>query len=63
MINTLDLLRPIYQNTAVYGHFGRSEPDFTWELTDKADILRRAADISESTVSYSDVGIRQTDRV
>ncbi|MFT5260031.1 MAG: S-adenosylmethionine synthetase [Gammaproteobacteria bacterium] len=39
----LDLLRPIYRNTAAYGHFGRTEPEFTWERTDKADILREAA--------------------
>ena len=32
----LDLLRPIYQKTAAYGHFGREEPEFTWEATDKA---------------------------
>jgi len=39
----LDLLRPIYRNTAAYGHFGRTEAEFTWERTDKADILREAA--------------------
>ena len=36
----LDLLHPIYRNTAAYGHFGREEPGFTWELTDYADRLR-----------------------
>jgi S-adenosylmethionine synthetase len=35
----LDLVRPIYQKTAAYGHFGRKEPEFTWERTDKANIL------------------------
>jgi S-adenosylmethionine synthetase len=40
IINRLDLRRPIYKNTAVYGHFGREEEGFTWELTDFADILR-----------------------
>ncbi|MBN1207622.1 MAG: methionine adenosyltransferase domain-containing protein, partial [Myxococcaceae bacterium] len=35
----LDLLRPIYQKTAAYGHFGRSEKEFTWERTDKKDAL------------------------
>jgi S-adenosylmethionine synthetase len=40
---TLDLLRPIYQKTAAYGHFGRSEKEFTWERTDKKDALREAA--------------------
>ena len=39
----LDLLRPIYRNTAAYGHFGREEPDFTWERTDKAEALRDSA--------------------
>ena len=42
IIETLDLLRPIYRNTAAYGHFGRSEPGFTWEITDKADALKQA---------------------
>jgi S-adenosylmethionine synthetase len=41
IIRTLDLLRPIYTKTAAYGHFGRSGPEFTWEKTDKAEILRR----------------------
>jgi S-adenosylmethionine synthetase len=40
IIQSLDLLRPIYFNTAVYGHFGREEPNFTWERTDLADSLR-----------------------
>jgi hypothetical protein len=39
----LDLLRPIYAKTAAYGHFGREEPEFTWEATDKAALLRDAA--------------------
>jgi S-adenosylmethionine synthetase len=39
----LDLLRPIYEKTAAYGHFGREEPEFTWERTDKAQVLRAAA--------------------
>jgi S-adenosylmethionine synthetase len=41
IIRALDLRRPIYQNTACYGHFGRSDKDFTWERTDRADDLRR----------------------
>jgi S-adenosylmethionine synthetase len=41
IIKTLDLLRPIYKKTAAYGHFGRSEPEFKWEKTDKAEALRR----------------------
>ncbi len=43
MIRALDLLRPIYRKTSVYGHFGRTEPEFTWEKTDKAAALRRDA--------------------
>ncbi len=43
IIETLDLRRPIYKDTAAYGHFGRSGPSFTWERTDRADALRKAA--------------------
>ncbi len=43
LITMLDLLRPIYRKTAAYGHFGREEPEFTWEKTDKAALLRDAA--------------------
>jgi S-adenosylmethionine synthetase len=43
IIQMLDLLRPIYEKTAAYGHFGREEPEFTWERTDKAQALRDAA--------------------
>jgi S-adenosylmethionine synthetase len=43
IIETLDLRRPIYKPTAAYGHFGRSGPGFTWEKTDRADALRKAA--------------------
>ncbi|WP_309129252.1 methionine adenosyltransferase [Microbacterium sp.] len=43
IIEELDLLRPIYAQTAAYGHFGRDLPDFTWERTDRAEDLRRAA--------------------
>ena len=42
IVNMLDLLRPIYTKTAAYGHFGRSEPEFTWEATDKAALLKKA---------------------
>jgi S-adenosylmethionine synthetase len=42
IITMLDLKRPIYQNTAAFGHFGRDEPDFTWEQTDKVDALKAA---------------------
>ena len=43
IIRDLDLLRPIYSQTATYGHFGREEPDFSWERTDRAENLRSAA--------------------
>lgn len=43
IIKHLNLLRPIYQQTAAYGHFGRNEPEFSWERTDKAELLRDAA--------------------
>ena len=43
IVKMLDLLRPIYSKTAAYGHFGRDEPEFTWEATDKAAALRAAA--------------------
>jgi S-adenosylmethionine synthetase len=43
LVEMLDLKRPIYFKTAAYGHFGREEPEFTWENTDKADALRASA--------------------
>jgi len=46
IVTMLDLIRPIYQQTAAYGHFGRELPDFTWEKTDRADALRQAAGLS-----------------
>ena len=46
IVQMLDLLRPIYTKTAAYGHFGREEPEFTWERTDKAAELRAAAGIA-----------------
>jgi S-adenosylmethionine synthetase len=42
IIEALDLLRPIYAQTASYGHFGRELPNFTWERTDRADALKSA---------------------
>ena len=42
IVNMLDLLRPIYAKTAAYGHFGRSEPEFSWEATDKVQDLKKA---------------------
>jgi S-adenosylmethionine synthetase len=43
IIRDLDLLRPIYAQTSAYGHFGRELPDFTWEMTDRAELLKKAA--------------------
>jgi S-adenosylmethionine synthetase len=45
IIEHLKLLRPIYRKSAVYGHFGRNDPDFAWERTDKADMLRKESGI------------------
>jgi S-adenosylmethionine synthetase len=45
IIRDLDLLRPIYAQTATYGHFGRELPDFTWEKLDRVDALRSAAKV------------------
>jgi S-adenosylmethionine synthetase len=45
IVKMLDLLRPIYKKTAAYGHFGREEPEFTWERKDKAGALKAAAGI------------------
>ena len=42
IIQMLDLQRPIYRNTAAYGHFGREEPDFSWEKLDKVPVLKQA---------------------
>ncbi len=46
IVTMLDLLRPIYQQTAAYGHFGREHADFTWEKTDRVDAIKQAAGIS-----------------
>ena len=48
IIDGLDLLRPIYEKTAAYGHFGRSEREFTWERTDRKDAPREAAGLRKS---------------
>ena len=57
IIEHLNLRRPIYRKTAAYGHFGREDPDFTWEKTDMADILRQEAGLlkplkAEARVMY-----------
>jgi len=51
IIQMLDLLRPIYEKTAAYGHFGREEPEFTWEATDKASALATQAGIQKQTAT------------
>ena len=50
IIESLQLRRPIFKKTAAYGHFGRTEPEFTWEATDKADALRVAAGLEAVAV-------------
>jgi S-adenosylmethionine synthetase len=50
IIETLDLRRPIYRPTASFGHFGRSEPTFTWERSDKAAALRKEAGLNSVVV-------------
>jgi S-adenosylmethionine synthetase len=49
IIESLNLRRPIYRKTAAYGHFGRPDPDFTWEATDKAAALREQAKATANT--------------
>ena len=49
IIESLDLRRPIYKKTAAYGHFGRTDPDFRWEATDKAETLKSAAKAAATT--------------
>jgi S-adenosylmethionine synthetase len=56
IIAMLDLLRPIYRKTAAYGHFGRDEPEFTWEATDRAEALLAAAGLGSSKVEREKVG-------
>jgi len=51
IIEALDLRRPVYKATAAYGHFGRSGPGFTWERTDRADALRKAAGLSNAVAA------------
>jgi S-adenosylmethionine synthetase len=51
IIESLKLRRPIFKKTAAYGHFGRTEPEFTWEATDKAKALRSAAGVGAVAVT------------
>ena len=50
IIDVLNLRRPIFKKTAAYGHFGRDDPDFTWEKTDKAELLAKEAGVSVKTI-------------
>ena len=61
IIETLDLRRPIYKATAAYGHFGRTGPGFTWEKTDRADALRKAAGLGTTAAASAtaEVGARR----
>jgi S-adenosylmethionine synthetase len=54
ILRDLDLRRPIYRKTAAYGHFGRHDHDFTWERTDKAELLREAAGLKGEPSSVSE---------
>jgi S-adenosylmethionine synthetase len=56
ILRDLDLLRPIYSKTAAYGHFGRSEHDFTWERTDKAEELRASSGLPTEVPAASPAG-------
>jgi S-adenosylmethionine synthetase len=51
IVQMLDLLRPIYEKTAAYGHFGREEPEFTWEKTDKANALAAEAGMKQTAIA------------
>jgi S-adenosylmethionine synthetase len=48
IIESLNLRRPIYRKTAAFGHFGRNDPDFTWEATDKAQVLKEQSTAKET---------------
>jgi S-adenosylmethionine synthetase len=58
IIRDLDLRRPIFRKTAAYGHFGRDDHDFTWEKTDKAEVLRREAKVDEKAASAEEAVTR-----
>jgi S-adenosylmethionine synthetase len=53
IVRDLDLRRPIFEKTAAYGHFGRSDHDFTWERTDRVDALRAAAGLQGAEAGVS----------
>ncbi len=54
IVQMLNLLRPIYEKTAAYGHFGRDEPEFTWERVDKAPLLAEAAGIKRRAAARTE---------
>ncbi|MEE9525813.1 MAG: methionine adenosyltransferase [Candidatus Woesearchaeota archaeon] len=56
ILSELRLRRPIYEKTAAYGHFGRNDPDFTWEKTDKIDILKKEANLVETEEEVTENG-------
>jgi S-adenosylmethionine synthetase len=58
IIAALDLRRPVYKPTAAYGHFGRTGAGFTWERTDRAAALRKAAGLGAATTASLEVGAR-----
>jgi S-adenosylmethionine synthetase len=51
IIQMLDLLRPIYEKTAAYGHFGRDEPEFSWENLDKVEALKADAGLKQTAAA------------
>ena len=57
IIETLKLKRPIFRKTAAYGHFGREDPDFTWEKTDMAEALRKECGLGKIAVKEVEVEI------
>ena len=59
IVRDLELRRPIYRKTAAYGHFGRSEPEFTWERTDRAAALARAAKLDAATPRTSQLELEE----
>ncbi len=59
IIETLNLRRPIYRPTAAYGHFGRNEPGFSWEVTDRADALKRDAGLGSPAAARAETAARR----
>ena len=59
IIQMLDLLRPIYRKTAAYGHFGRDEPEFSWENVDRVDALRDATGVKGKVEMHTNYALEQ----